>query len=295
MTFRFAWVLMSLVAWSAPAALAGERGSPAEKKVLLELFTSQGCDSCPAAERLLGQLRELGYPTEQIIPIVFHVDYFNDPWKDPFSSSLFSRREYQYSLIYQRENKIENPNYLYFTPMLIVDGRYPMLGSDKVKLSDAVKRALADKPEIALDLSFQEGQDTRRKTLRVELTSPSPRLAGREVLVGAVITQDSVTTKVGSGENGGKTLVEHFPVRSLKVQAAKLERSGATVLRFSLAVEEEWDPSASGVAVFVQDENSGRIYQAESVRWQGKSADPGSVRRTNAAKGDSRRKLRSSD
>jgi hypothetical protein len=73
---------------------------------------------------LLGQLAALGYGPDRIVPLAFHVDYFNDPWKDRFSDRRFSARQWAYNGALKRKD-------LYFTPMLMIDGRFPMLGSDR--------------------------------------------------------------------------------------------------------------------------------------------------------------------
>ncbi len=86
-----------------------------------------------------GQLAKLGYGPDQIVPIAFHVDYFNEPWVDPFSNKDYSRRELAYNAVLKR-------NDLYFTPMMMVDGRTPMLGSNRPEALKAIKKALAEKP-----------------------------------------------------------------------------------------------------------------------------------------------------
>src|SRR5262249_34140912 len=92
-------------------------GEEIPRIVLLELFPSQGCDMCPEAERLLG---ELAARSSHAVPIALHVDYFNNPWKDPFSDKLYSERQAAYNTLY---TKPKNAEYgLYYTPMVMVDG-----------------------------------------------------------------------------------------------------------------------------------------------------------------------------
>ncbi len=230
---------------------------------------------CPAAEQLLGQLAEM-YGPDRVVPIAFHVDYFNEPWEDPFSQKLFSQREYQYSLIYAKGNRIKDPNYLYLTPMLMVDGRYPMLGSDRPKANQAIKQALAAKPGVVLGLALQEGPDDRHKTLEVTLSQPSSGATGKNVLVGVAISEDPVTTKVKAGENGGKTLTGRYAARRLDVKVARLERSKPTILTFPIEIEPNWEIAKCGLAVYAQEESSGRILQASSVKWSGEpKVEPG--------------------
>ena len=118
-----------------------------ERMVLVELYASQGCNYCPMAEALLGAFadRDRG-----IVPIAFHVDYFNDPWKDVFSDSLYSRRQMTYSRLY---SKPKNAQYgLYYTPMLMIDGEQAVNGRDAVAIETSIRRARARKPAVALTL-----------------------------------------------------------------------------------------------------------------------------------------------
>ena len=80
-----------LVAVATPGLAADPPAPP--KKVLVELYTSQGCNSCPPASDLVGRLGALGYGPDKVVVLNFHVDYFNDPWADPFSDAAYSRRQ----------------------------------------------------------------------------------------------------------------------------------------------------------------------------------------------------------
>jgi hypothetical protein len=217
---------------------------------------------------LLGALRTMGYGPDQAVPIALHVDYFNKPWKDPFSDNYFSRRQYEYSLIFTRQNGIDDKNYLYFTPMLMVDGRYPMLGSDQPKAQAALRRALAERPGASIDARLTpDPKDPRAAALAVDVRALAPAVAGRALLVGAAVWEDPVTTQVASGENAGKTLVEHYAVRKFAYERVTLTGSRPKSLTIPLALGPGWDPTRCGVAVFVQDWTDGRVYQADSLPW----------------------------
>ena len=117
--------------------------------VLVELYTSQGCDMCPTAEKMLGALAERD---RRIVPIAFHVDYFNDPWKDVFSDPLYSQRQMTYNQLY---TKPKNPEYgLYYTPMLMIDGEQSVNGRDPASAEAAIRQALAKKPAVGLDVAL---------------------------------------------------------------------------------------------------------------------------------------------
>lgn len=136
MPFRMmtAGIVAALVVFTSNRVSGDDEGKTkrSDRKVLLELYTSQGCDACPPAAALLGELKGLGLGNDQIVPIAFHVDYLNDPWKDPFSAREFSKRQKSYNFVLERDD-------LYYTPMMMIDGHKSMLGSDRSKALAAIK------------------------------------------------------------------------------------------------------------------------------------------------------------
>src|SRR3954452_19738743 len=121
------WMMVIVLLAPASRAALAETDSPggSRRVVLVELYTSQGCDMCPEAERNLGILagRE-----PRIVPIAFHVDYFNKPWKDPFSEPLYSQRQMAFNSLY---TKPKNAEYgIYYTPMMMIDGEQSINGRD---------------------------------------------------------------------------------------------------------------------------------------------------------------------
>ena len=253
-------VLTVCVAAVVASAASGADKAPAKKKVLVELYESQGCDMCPKADLLLGDLKGLGFGPDQIVPISFHVDYFDTPWKDRFSDPNHSKREMSYNTALNRDD-------LYFTPMLMVDGRYPMLGSDQPKALEALKRATADKPGASLSAVWKAGsKDPRKRTLEVNagILAGSPA-AGREVMVGVALYEDGVETDVKSGENQGKHLIERFAVRKFVWERFKLDRP--KTMSFPLGLGSDWNAAKCGAAVWVQDWSDGRVYQADRASW----------------------------
>ena len=141
--------------------------------VLVELYTSQGCDMCPTAEKMLGALAERD---RRIVPIAFHVDYFNDPWKDVFSDPLYSQRQMTYNQLY---TKPKNPEYgLYYTPMLMIDGEQSVNGRDSASAQAAIRQALARKPAVAIDVDLDAQE--RRPLGHGHHQGDEPVAAGRE-------------------------------------------------------------------------------------------------------------------
>src|ERR1700677_2653645 len=92
-------MITTLVTFGPDRTAAGAEDDQTKRMVLVELYTSQGCDMCPTAERMLGALAERD---RRIVPIAFHIDYFNDPWKDVFSDPLYSQRQMTYNQLYTK-------------------------------------------------------------------------------------------------------------------------------------------------------------------------------------------------
>ncbi len=259
-------------------AQAGRRedaGSPPKKKVLVELFTSQGCDMCPDAERLLGALAG---ESPGIVPVALHVDYFNDPWVDPFSDRAFSQREGAYNSLYRQP---KNADYgIYYTPMLMIDGKESVNGRDHVAALAAIRRARARKPAVRLDARLViKKDDPRSGTLELGIASKSTSIPGRKLLVGAMVRQQSAVTPVGSGENARKILTNHFPARAFQFQYVMLKDDGkAAELAFPMRIEPSWDLDQLDVVAFVQDNETGLIHQVEVLPW------PASGRQSSFAK-----------
>ena len=259
---RQAWTLAILAGWATlatpTAAVGQEKSAGPPRKILVELYTSQGCDSCPPAADLLGKLAALGYGPDRVVPVNFHVDYFNTPWEDPFSDPSYSDREQSYNQVMRRTD-------LYFTPMMMVDGRYPLLGSNREQAVAALRQARNEPPGVALGIHL-DGSGSR-KTVAVKLTARSGDIAGRDLLIGVALTQDRATTQVPSGENAGKTLVEHHVVRRLDHKFTRLDRTEPKTLTFPLTLPDGADPARFHVAVFAQDRANGKVHQADSLPW----------------------------
>lgn len=235
-----------------------KKPSAPRKKVVVELYTSQGCDSCPSASDLLGRLAALGYGPDRIVPVGFHVDYFNDPWPDPYGDPSYSRRQLEY-------NEVQHRDDLYFTPLMMVDGKYPLLGSDRRRALAAIDRALKEAPGVSLAVKWKGSGPS--KTLEIAIADPTPDLIDKDLVVGVALTEGPTSTRVPAGENAGKTLVEHNVVRSFLQDGVKVGESGPASLSVPLSLKRGQRAERTSVAVFVQDRTTGAIYQAESIPW----------------------------
>jgi hypothetical protein len=243
------------------AASAADRDEP-KRMVLVELYTSQGCDMCPTAEKVLGALAE---QDRRIVPIAFHVDYFNHPWKDVFSDSLYSQRQMTYNQLY---TKPKNPEYgLYYTPMLMIDGEQSVNGRDPASAEAAIRQALAKKPAVGLDVALKLKDDGLSGTATIKVTSRSARAENSPLLVCAVLREDGVITDIPSGENAGKSLVARFPARRTKYDFIELDGKSPATQQFPFEIESTWKRQKLRLAVFVQDKRTGVVYQATDLPW----------------------------
>lgn len=262
-------VLAVLLSTAGPgrAAPAAERDGPA-RMVLVELYTSQGCDMCPAAEKALG---EMAAQDRRIVPVAFHVDYFNRPWKDVFSDPLYSQRQMAYNQLY---TKPKNPEYgLYYTPMMMIDGEQSVSGRDPALVRAAVRQALARKPGVGLGVVLDLKGDGLSGTATVKVTSRSARAEKGPLLACAVLREDGVVTDVPSGENAGKSLVARFPARQTRYDTVELDGKAPATRQFSFSAEPTWKRENLRLAVFVQDKRTGVVHQATDLPWRSTQTD----------------------
>lgn len=248
---------------AAPSAAADRTGTApaaaADHPVVIELFTSQGCSSCPPADRLLTELAEDPQLAGRVLPLSFHVDYWNHiGWRDPFSSERWSERQRAYAEVL--DGRV-------YTPELVVAGRTGMVGSRRGEVREAVREALAREPAARVAIALGEAADGR---LPVTVSARMLADADGNQELWVALWQDELVTEVGRGENGGRTLRNDRVVRQL-VRAAELtgasgsEASGRAVL----AVDRSWPRSALGVVAFVQDADGKAIHGAAGARLAG--------------------------
>lgn len=214
------------------------------KPVLVELFTSEGCSSCPPADLLLEKLDRLQpVPGAAIIVLSEHVDYWNSAaWKDPYSSPLFSRRQQTYA----RRSNLESV----YTPQMIVDGTTEFVGNDGRRAQSAIAAASKEEKIGVRIAPFPD-------SVRIEIDT-LPKSAGRrEAEVFLVQADESGTNEVAGGENKGRRL-HHIAM------ARRIEKLGTVSARaaFSKDAPAAASPAAMRWIAIAQDPASGRVWGA---------------------------------
>lgn len=214
--------------------------------VLLELFTSEGCSSCPPADQLLEKIdRDQPVPGTDLIVLSEHVDYWNRiGWTDPFSSSDFSRRQQAYAAQFGMDD--------IYTPQLVVDGGKAVVGGNWPMAARAIQQSLR---ESKLPVTV------RVDGARVHIDVPSLQGDGAKGLVYLVLAANHAKSKVTSGENGGRELTHVAVVLSLR-QVAKVSAKESVSKDVQVALKSNFNTSDMRVVVFVQDARTQRVLGA---------------------------------
>lgn len=228
---------------------------PPRIPVVVELFTSEGCSSCPPADALLAKLAlEQDVPGVQVIALGLHVTYWDRlGWKDPFSLPLATDRQQQYSRRFG-EDRV-------YTPQVVVDGREEMVGSDEASIRKSIARA-AIEPHTAIRLQPHFSP----AGVQVALSVPAFPAAAKEPLdLLLFVTEGGLRTDVRHGENAGRTLRHESVVRGMtKVGVIDAQtKYPFETSAFSRASEEHLRPANPWLVVAVlQGRRTGKIWGA---------------------------------
>lgn len=236
---------------TARANVSSSQGSP----IVVELFTSQGCSSCPPADRFLTELA--ARKGIEIIPLSFHVDYWNYiGWTDPFSSEAWSDRQRRYAKVFG-SNRI-------YTPQMVVNGRWEGVGSNRRDIARLLERASAE-PQVAEMSVSAELVSEGRLRITVKTHRFDPVLQSKRLATWIAVVESDLMTPVGRGENASKTLRNDRVVRHLEqvseLETVKLGASGS----LEITLGDDWRRDKLGVAAFLQDSDSLRIRAAAQL------------------------------
>ena len=253
-------LLLPLVAPSGGAAPAAcESGavanSGAASATIVELYTSEGCDSCPPVDAWFATLR---YPRDGVVPLAFHVDYWDYiGWKDRFAKPAYAQR--------QRDAVTRQGSRTTYTPQLMLDGRDLRAGSYPSRFQSRVREVAARAPRAGLALDVKNSRDRIEVTLNATFVLPAERA---DAAVFIAVTEDNLASRVTAGENKGALLRHDHVVRELigplGVDSADWGKGNFTVKR-NVALAPDWKRGDLSLVAFLQNPRTGEILQALST------------------------------
>jgi hypothetical protein len=218
---------------------------PHPQPVVVELFTSEGCSSCPPADLFLKRISdEQPFEGIQVIALEEHVDYWNHlGWRDPYSSNDFSLRQDEYS------NSL--PRGGVYTPQMIIDGRVQFVGSRSTDAREQI-RAAATHPIARLLLTSSPASNAHKRTFDLSIDPTTAPLSDSSLDLYVAVTEKGLRSNPTAGENSGEAL-QHAPVvRELhKLHSVHLPLSGP--VNFSVDIHDHWVVPNLAVVAFLAD------------------------------------------
>jgi hypothetical protein len=229
-------------------------GRGARSPILVELFTSEGCSSCPSADKLLANLA-MTQPIEgaEIIALEEHVDYWDRiGWKDPFSAHQFTQRQYEYGSLFRLDSV--------YTPQAVVDGQREFVGSDRGTAVSAISEAAAfPKTRVALKVT---AEDATQLHLNVSVDKIPAQNEPTQVIL--AVAEDDLKVHVKAGENSGRNLVHYGVVRSL-TRLGKASEKTAFATQITVPLDRQWRRENLRLVAFVQSDAGRRILGVGTV------------------------------
>ena len=254
---RLLWWVSALFL-SAPAWAGGPDSIPVEGRspILVELFTSEGCSSCPPADRFLEKLDQQPISGAEMIVLSEHVDYWNDiGWRDPYSSGTYSQRQQAYA-------KHFGPDTVY-TPEMIVDGSSQFVGSNAELAEKAFRKALS-RQKLPIRVSSVSTVDPNYVRAHVELGPLKPAYSSHTADVYAVLALNRAESQVSKGENAGRRLT-HVAVVTTLTKIGEVQPGQPYSEDIGLKVEPSSQLYNRRMIVFVQEAREGRVLGAALI------------------------------
>lgn len=244
-------------------AVQRETRHAANIPVVVELFTSEGCSSCPPADQLLAKLEaEQPIKNVEIVALEQHVDYWNNGgWIDPFSSTAATSRQRDYAGVLSNGNA--------YTPQMVVDGQNEFVGSRAGQATSVIEQAgTRKKTEVTLSTT----ESAKGKKVHVSVGAIPNLSNGDTPEVWMAITESGLHSNVKAGENSGQDMHHAAVVRKMwKIGAVK--QSGATSFSgdTEIKIDRGWRRENTHVVIFVQEKRSKKILGAGITRLQPQS------------------------
>ncbi|MEP6820402.1 MAG: DUF1223 domain-containing protein [bacterium] len=229
--------------------------------VIVELFTSEGCSSCPPADAVLIQLeRTQPVSGAEVIALGEHVDYWNHlGWADPYSSGAFSARQGEYAQAFGKDGV--------YTPQMIVDGQAEFVGSNMDKAREAISNA-ARAPKASVQVSLAPNTSGKKPdgiALLVRVENVPAVSSGDTAEVMLAITENDLRSQVARGENAGRSLRHIAVVRQFKVIGSVTTAAGALTAEPIVTIANGWKRDHLRAVIFVQERASRRVLGAKAI------------------------------
>jgi hypothetical protein len=253
MGHRILFLALGAVLGASPLAQAAQcTAASGERRVpLLELYTSEGCDSCPPADRWLSGLPGRGFNPDRVVALAFHVDYWNYiGWVDPYSQSRYSER--------QRQAAARNQSRFVYTPQFMVNGKDYRRGTWRDDFGEKVAAVNREKPHADLRLALNVSADALAVSGSAMIAGAAERAQAQAWFA---LYENNLASNVTAGENRGKRLAHDFVVRDI-VGPLAVDAQGRVALEHRFKLDSRWKPKDLGVAAFVQNARSGDVLQA---------------------------------
>lgn len=210
--------------------------------VVLELFTSQGCSSCPPADAVLAQYANQNNPN--IIPLAFHVDYWNRlGWSDPFSKSEFTQRQNNYA---SNLNTEEN-----YTPQIIINGKHELVGSYKSEIANIVTKELKIKSNFNVSI---KSASVKNNLLNIEFEADT----NQNIVLNLALVKKKEFTSINRGENSGLKQTSYNIVFDFKTISKYTKNNNKSSFQFN----SDKIPSDYLVVAYLQNSNTGVVIGA---------------------------------
>jgi hypothetical protein len=243
------------------ATAAPPAAQPDRTPVLVELFTSEGCSTCPPADALLTLLESSQpIPGAEIIALEEHVDYWNhDGWIDSYSSPDWTLRQQDYVARFRGNSP--------YTPQMIVDGQSQFVGNNSREAQTAIQQA-ARRPKTQISITADPAANTKNDTQRIEIRvgNMSATATPEPADLWLAVTESNLETSVKAGENAGKDLRHAAVLRSLhKIAALPAKSSSPFATTQQVKLKSNWKKQNLHIVVFVQERKSLHILGAASA------------------------------
>ena len=221
--------------------------SPQHRVAMLELYTSEGCSSCPPADVFLSQLKDKRISDQQLIPMAFHVSYWDYiGWKDRFAKKQFDQR--------QRERARKNKQASVYTPQFVFSGEdYRRFAS----FSNDVDKLIKQKASVDLELTADKQSDNLQLNLKSDISRSNLKKVGFYF----VLIENNLSSEVKDGENEGKELKHDYVVRQFFGPYFQMETEQ------SIKLQPEWKQQDLSIVAFAEDPHTGEVLHAVRLKY----------------------------